>query len=139
MQSPRSLSILALLGLGVLFAIANLWFAAARSTIPLELHGTVMQKKRLIEKTPGVDDVYLVTLDSNRRIQVDGDVFDAMFENASIHKQAWTRTLYVDGKRETLGWSQDFQGMCWSMPLTVLVFVLVSMMQLLSLRFQVFQ
>ncbi|MEZ6088511.1 MAG: hypothetical protein R3C05_10890 [Pirellulaceae bacterium] len=48
-----------LLLLSVLFAAANLWFAAARTTIPLKLRGTVTHKQRLIEKTPGVDDVYI--------------------------------------------------------------------------------
>lgn len=123
MRSLKSLSILTLLFLGVSFAGANVWFAAARSTIPLELSGNVTRKQRLIEKTPGVDDACLVELDSSRRIQVDGAVFDALIQNRVVSKSAWSQTIKIDGRDTDLSWSPDFRGMLWAMPLTVLVFV----------------
>ncbi len=130
MPSARLLSILALILLGMSFAGANLWFAAARSTVPLELHGQLTEKQRLIEKTPGVDDVYIVTLDADRRIQVDGPIFDAMAVNQSVNKWAWTRIIEIDGKNIALSWSPDFRGMLWAMPWTVAICVLVGMMSL---------
>jgi hypothetical protein len=117
-----------LLILGVSFAGANLWFAAARSTIPLELHGTVTRKQRLIEKTPGVDDVHIVTLDSGRRIQVDAHVFNAIAEGQSINKAAWARTLQVGDRAFALSWSRDVRGMLWAMPLTLVIAVVLGMM-----------
>lgn len=125
MPSLRCLSILTLLILGVSFAGANLWFAAERSTIPLELHGDVTQKQRLIEKTPGVDDVYIVTLDSGQRIQVDGHVFDAVAEGQSVNKTAWSRTIQIEGNAVALSWSRDVRGMMWAMPLTVVICIVL--------------
>ena len=122
------MSILLLIILGASFAGANLWFTATRSTIPLELHGNLTQKQCLIEKTPGVDDVYIVTLDLDRRIQVDGSVFNAMAENQSVNKPAWARIIEIDGNNIALSWSPDFHGMLWAMPLTVTVCALVGMM-----------
>ncbi len=114
--------------LGVSFAGANIWFAATRSTIPLDLHGNVTQTQRLIEKTPGVDDVYIVTLDLDRRIQVDGPVFDTLATHQSVKKRAWSRIIEIDGKNIALGWSPDYRGMLWAMPLTVAVCVFLGMM-----------
>lgn len=128
MLSPKSQSIIALLILGFFFAGANIWFAAARSTIPLELHGIVTHAQRLIEKTPGVDDVYIVTLDSDRHIQVDGPVFNALAAQQSVNKHAWTRIITIDGRDIFLAWSPDFRGMLWAMPLTLAVCVFVGMM-----------
>lgn len=125
MLSLKTASILTLIILAVSFAGVNIWFAAARSTIPLELHGHVTHTQRLIEKKPDVDDVYLVTLDSGRRIQVDGPVFDALAAHQSVKKRAWTAIIEIDGKNIALEWSPDFRGMLWAMPLTVAVCVLL--------------
>jgi hypothetical protein len=122
------MSILAILVLGALFAGGNLWFTAARSAIPLELRGTVTQKQRLIEKSPGVDDVYIVTIDSGRQIQLDGHVFDAIAEGQSINKLAMTRTLEIEGADFALSWSRDFRGMRWAMPLAVTILVVLGTM-----------
>ena len=59
-----------LLLLGLVFAGGNLWFAAARSTIPLRLHGEVAGMERRIEKTAGVDDVFLVKFADGTTVQV---------------------------------------------------------------------
>ncbi len=121
MRSPRTLSVVALLVLGVAFAGGNLWYTAARSTIPLELTGTIVTKQRRTEKWRGVDDVYLLVLDSGRRVQVDAAVFEAVAERQAIRKQPWDRTLEADGKMIPLDWSADVRGMLWAMPLTLLV------------------
>ena len=118
---PRSLSVVVLLLLGILFAGGNVWFAAVRSTIPLELEGNVTHKRRLMEKTPGIDDVHLVTIDARRRIQVDGKVFDAIVLDRPISKAAWSRTLETDGLEFSLEWSPDFHAMVWAMPLILVV------------------
>ena len=128
MPSPRSFSIPALLLLGVLFAGGNLWFTAARSTIPLRVSGTVTHKQRLIEKTPGVDDVYIMTLDGKRPFQIDGHLFDAIGQGQFIRKTALSRTLEIDGRTFTLAWSRDFRGMMWAMPLTVVICVALGVM-----------
>ncbi len=120
------MSVVALLALGMAFAAGNLWYTAARSTIPLELNGTVVSKQRKAEKWPGVDDVYLLVFDSGRRVQVDAAVFDAVAERQTIRKQAWDRTLEADGQTIPLDWSADLRGMLWAMPLTVLVGGLVA-------------
>ena len=118
--------------LGASFAGANVWFAAARSTIPLELHGNVTQKQRLIEKTPGIDDVYLVTFDSIRRIQVDRPVFDSLVPNRSVNKPAWSRTLDSDGRMVNIDWSADFRGMVWAMPLIAVMLVVCGILTILA-------
>ncbi len=123
MPSPRYVSVLVLILLGLSFAGANLWIAAARSTIPRRLHGKVTQKRCLIEKTPGVDDVYIVTLDSDQDIQVDREVFNAVADGHAVEKSAWSRTLSIDGHAFGLGWSRDFHGMLWAMPLAAAICV----------------
>ena len=122
-----------LIALGVSFAVANVWFAAVRSTIPLRLSAIITQKQRLIEKTIGVDDACLLTLNSGERIQVDGAVFDAMAENKLVNKQAWSRIIDVDGRKISLEWSADFRGMRWAMPLTVAVLIVLGIMGLFPL------
>ncbi len=121
MPSPKNLSTISLILLGVSFAGGNLWFAFARSTIPLELQGLVTDKQNLIEKTPGVDDVYIVTLDVNRCIQFDRLVFDAIAANQTVKKRAWMTIIEIEGKSTSLTCSHDFHGMIWAMPLTVCV------------------
>ncbi len=130
MRSPRTLSLVALLALAGAFAGGDLWYTAARSTIPLELNGTIVSKQRRTEKWRGVDDVYLLVLDSGRRVQVDAAVFDAVAERQMIRKQPWERTLEADGNTIPLDWSADVRGMLWAMPLTVLVCAAVGVMLL---------
>jgi hypothetical protein len=120
--------VVVLLVLGMAFAVGNLWYTAARSTIPLELNGTIVTKQRRAEKWPGVDDVYLLNLNSGRRVQVDREVFDAVAERQTIRKQPWERTLEADGRTVPLDWSADLRGMLWAMPLTLLVCVAVGVM-----------
>ena len=125
MRSPKTLAIGLLVTLGLAFAGANLSFAAARSTIPLGFSGTIVTKQRRAEKWLGVDDVYLLTLDSGRRVQVDATVFESLSERQSVSKQSWEHSLKADGQTIPLTWSADVRGMLGAMPLTVLVCVLV--------------
>ena len=134
MRSPRFWSVVALLALGGAFAGGNLWFTTERSTIPLGLSGTIITKQRRAEKWRGVDDVYLLVLDSGRRVQVDAAVFEAVAERQTIRKQPWDRTLEADGQPVPLDWSADVRGMLWAMPLTVAVCVLVGVVQALLHR-----
>jgi len=114
-----------LLVLAFLFASGNLWFAAARSTIPIAIDGQVVDQQRLFEKSRGVDDVFFVTLPSGRRIQVDRHVYEAVRENDSIEKPSWARRLDVSGHNFVLSWSQDYRGMVWAMPAVMALSVLV--------------
>lgn len=113
MRSARSNQVLILFVLGVGLAAANLWYAALRSTIPLELRGEVTKKERGIEKSPGVDDVYLVTLDRTRVLQVDRTVYDSVSVSQSIDKSAWSNKATFNGRTITLAWSADFYGLVW--------------------------
>ena len=128
MPSPKSISILAILLLGVLFAGGNLWFTAARSTIPLRMSGTITRKQRLIEKTPGVDDVFIITLGGNRQFQIDGHLFDAIGLGQFVRKTALSRTLEIDVRTFNLAWSRDFRGMMWAMPLTLVICIALGVM-----------
>jgi len=122
---PRAYSLGILLLLGLALAQANLWIAAARTTIPLALDGQVREKERRLEKKPGVDDVCLVTLDDGTSFQVDIAVYDAIIPGCTLNKDAWSRQLHVDGVTVDLDWSLDFRRMLWTMPAAVLVLILV--------------
>jgi hypothetical protein len=112
----------------VFLAAGNLWFAAVRSTIPLRLNGRATHKQRLTEKTVGVDDVHLITLDDGTRIQVDGPVYEAVVLNHVVRKDAWSRKLEVDGTNINVDWSRDFSGMLWAMPSVLVVFLMLGIL-----------
>jgi hypothetical protein len=107
--------------LGVTLAVANVWFAAARSTIPLRLDGKVAAKRQLREKHTGKDDVYLLELNQRGRVQVDKLVFDAVNEGERIRKESWSRQLDHDGHTTDLEWSTDLHGMLWTMSGSLIV------------------
>ncbi|HUG67181.1 MAG TPA: hypothetical protein VMM76_05495 [Pirellulaceae bacterium] len=117
----KLLAVATLFLLGVLLAVANVWFAAARSTIPLRLDGKVVAKRQLSEKHPGTDDVYLLELNQQGRVQVDKHVFDAVKEEERIRKESWSRHLEHDGHATDLEWSTDLLGMLWTMPGSLIV------------------
>ena len=128
MLSLKPLSILVLIVLGVVFSCANVWYSASRSTIPLELQGKVTDKRRLLEKHPGIDDVCIVALDGERGFQIDADLYAVLEVGSSINKQAWAKIIEIDGNRVELDWSHDFRGMLTAMPLTMLVCVVLGVM-----------
>jgi hypothetical protein len=100
---------------------ANLWFAAVRSTIPLKFEWRVVEKRRLAEKHPGFDDVYLLNLGPRGWVQVDEAVYSAVEEGDRIRKQAWSRTLEIENRSIDLEWSRDVAGMLRVMPGVLLV------------------
>ncbi len=123
MRSGKFITAVLLLSLGVCLVLANLWFTAARSTIPLALDTQVDRKYRLSEKNPKVDNVYLLYFENNDSLQVDADVFFAIEKKTRIRKRAWSFQLETGGQTIDLGWSQDFYGMLWSMPIALAIFI----------------
>jgi len=110
--------------LAVVLAVVNVWFAAARSTIPLRLDGKVSAKRQLREKHPGKDDVYLLDLNQQGRLQVDRHVFDEVKEGERIQKLRWSRQLEHDEHSFGLEWSTDFRGLLWVMPGSLIILLL---------------
>ena len=121
MRLHKLLAMATLLLLGVTLAVANVWFAATRSTIPLWLDGKVVAKRQLNEKHPGKDDVYLLDLHQQGPVQVDKHVFDAVNEGETIRKERWSRQLEHNGHVADLEWSADLHGMLWTMPGSLIV------------------
>lgn len=121
MQWPKLLTIAGLLVLACVLATANIWFAAARSTIPLRLDAEVQSKRRLMEKHRGVDDVYLLYLNRQRTLQVDKAIFESVAAGSRIRKTAWSRQFEHDGEVVDLNWSADFRGMLKTMPGIIVV------------------
>ncbi len=123
-----------MVSLGILFACANVWFTAARSTIPIAISGTVTQKHRLIEKIPGIDDVYLVSLSSGRRIQIDGHMYHLVSRGQTLEKSAWDSHVRIEGRVFQLVWSRDLRGMALAMPLTITICLVVGVTAVCSGR-----
>jgi len=110
--------------LGGVLAAANIWLAAARSTIPLQLDDEVIGMRQLGEKHPGKDDVYLLDLHQQGRLQVDKHVFDVVKKGTRIRKVRWSRQIEHDGHTTVLEWSTDLRGMLWVMPGILIVMLL---------------
>lgn len=91
MRSPRLLAAIGLLLTAVAITAANLWFAAARSMIPLALDDVVVERRVLAEKHAGIDDVYLLDLQHRGRLVVDKAVYDALVEGSPVRKSAWSK------------------------------------------------
>lgn len=115
-MSPRTITYACLLLVGLPLAAGNVWFAAKRSTIPLQLDARVVRKEVRREKHPGEDDVFLLQLSPGRLLQVDEALFRAVNEGAALRKDAWSRRLEANGRTIELGWSCDFRGMLIAMP-----------------------
>jgi len=130
LPSPRFIAAATLFLLALLLAAANVWFVAARSTIPLALDGKVHSKEVRHEKPPPKDDVCLLTIDG-RQVHVDRDVFERMEVGIQVSKEAWSPLLKVNDQDLRLHWSADFRGMIWTMPLTLGV-ILAALMCLLA-------
>ena len=109
-----------LLGLGLGLAGLNVWVTLARSTIPAHLQATVIGVEVLPEKHPGVDDVWMVTVDGER-FQADRAVAQHLAPGQRVQKAAWSRTLEVDGHSVLLSLSADARAMWIAMPLLVLL------------------
>lgn len=122
----RSLNLVLLLVIGVLLAAGNLWFAAARSLIPLSLDNRIQKAELRWEKHPGVDDVHLIWLDDGRVLQVDLPISKVptagvLSEGVQVQKASWARTVRLDGREMQLDWSADFRGLVKCMPVFLAV------------------
>ncbi len=124
MRLHRFSAMVTLFLLGIVLAAANIWFAAARSTIPLRLDDEVIEMRQLREKHPGKDDVYLLDLRQQGVVQVDKHVFKAVSEAERIRKERWSRQLDHDGHTIDLEWSVDLHGMLWAMPGSLIVILM---------------
>lgn len=120
MHSRKPL-LLCLLGIGLLLCAANVWFAARRSLIPLEIAAVVRVKELRPEKHPGIDDVCLLELSEDGWYQVDRDVFEAVNDGDRIRKAAWARELRRADETVSLSWSTDAAGIVWCMPSTLAI------------------
>lgn len=123
MRLRRWLIVVALLTAAAALAAANIWFTAARSTIPLRLEGIVARKETRHEKHPPRDDVWLLDLRPGGVVQVDETVFDQVAAGDELRKDRWSRRLLCNERPVDLKWSADFYGMLWAMPLSMAVIV----------------
>jgi hypothetical protein len=110
-----------LLIIAVALAAANLWFAAIRSTIPLALDDIVGEREIRIEKHPGVDDVYLLTMKRAGTRQVDKPVYDQVKEGDRLRKRAWETRLMAGQRIVRLVWSADARGLAAVMPAVLII------------------
>jgi hypothetical protein len=108
---------LLLFALAAALAGGNLWFTAARSTIPLSLDTKILGHEVRREKHPGRDDVYLLVLAGLGQMQVDREIYDAVAIGETLHKEGQSRELLHGDKVLPLDWSRDHRGMLLAMPL----------------------
>ncbi len=111
---------------GVGLAAGNLWFTAARSTIPLALDADVVKREVRAEKHPGVDDVHLLHFTDGTLRQVDQPVYAVASHGARLQKTAGSRRLHIDGNGQDLIWSRDFVGMTRAMPLAIVLLAILT-------------
>jgi len=126
LPSPKTMSIVVLLALATIFAAANVWFAAARSTIPLRLDAVVQRKEIRHEKHPPNDDVCLLDLGPQGILQVDQSVFDRVRVDDHLRKNRWSRFLDCNRWKIELAWSPDTRGMIRAMPLVFGVMLILT-------------
>lgn len=121
----RSAAVLLLI-LGAALVAGNLWFTAARSTIPLAIDGRIASREIRFEKHPGHDDVCLLHFEDGRKLHVDASVFAAVDVGQWLYKSAWERSLYCHGATVPLEWSADAQGMWRTMGVALVALVAVA-------------
>jgi hypothetical protein len=136
LRSHSFLALAFLLLIGALLAVGNVWIAAKRSTIPLELHEAVAKKEVRREKHPDHDDVHLLCFQSGRVLEVDRQVFEAVHEGERIEKSVWARELRHGAHALQLFWSRDYQGMTRAMPMVVLILGITALCVQWSLRWR---
>lgn len=117
-----------------LLAIANLWFTAARSMIPLAVDAKLISKETRPEKHPGVDDVYLLKLAGGQTIQVDQAIYDFVAEGEQLKKGAWSNQLDSGSETLRLQFSRDFQRMLWVMTATIAAALILCVLTIRSDR-----
>jgi hypothetical protein len=125
MHSRKPFWIVACLLIGMTLCAENLWGTGSRSLIPCSLNSVLVAKEMRHEKHQGVDDVYLLTLESGAVLEVDQTIFDAVLPSQRLAKNVWERTLHVDDSTMTLTFSPDFEGMLRVMPVAIGIFVMM--------------
>ena len=109
---------------GIVLSLVSLVVTLWRSTIPVELDGRVEDIEFLSEDNPGIDDIYVLTIDGED-IHVDRAVATQLTPNVYVSKEAWSTELIVgrfDAERTIhLSPSEDFTGLALTMPIVALV------------------
>ena len=119
MRSPRPFLLLLALAL----CVGNLTFTFLRSTIPFELDGRVSDIVFITEKHPGIDDIYVLTVE-DRDLRVDPDVAREVEVGDELRKNSWSSEMLIgrEGSERTLQIepSRDFNRMAFVMPIVAL-------------------
>ena len=115
-----------LLVIGLLLCAGNLWFTAARTTIPLSLELTVVDKEIRHEKHPGFDDIHLLQFSDGTSRVVDGSIYDSVVAGQIVSKKRWSPRLLIGAQSIALDWSADVRGMAWVMPVAALMFFVLA-------------
>ena len=90
------------------------WQLAARSTIPISLHGEVVSV-RSADEHPGTDNAWFVRIGDRTR-QVDTEVGRLLRAGDRVEKEAWDRTLLLNGRPVELALSDDARAALWFAP-----------------------
>jgi hypothetical protein len=117
MRWPKITAVLLLFALAAVFAVANIWYTAVRSTIPLALDTIVLSKEVRREKHEGKDDVFLLELEGLGLIQVDREIYESTSVGETLRKERLSRELHHGDQLLTVHWSRDCLGMLTAMPL----------------------
>lgn len=81
------------------------WQLASRSTIPMSLHGEVVSV-RSADEHPGHDNAWFVRIGDTTH-QVDTEVGRLLRVGDRIDKDAWDRTMLLNGHPTDLSYSDD--------------------------------
>ncbi len=100
-----------LVATGLACLAGNLHFTSRRTLIPQALDARLEHRERRTEKHRGLDDVVLWHFDGGHVVQVTDVVDELVPRGARVTKDAWERTLRVDGEARPLTWSDDVVGM----------------------------
>ena len=137
MRSPErgfAWAAVALVFTGVLFAALAAWTLVDRSAIPADLQGTVTAVELRHEKHPGVDDVWLISVDAGGLRHVDSDVAALVDVGDRVEKDAWDTTLTVNGDPHSLALSDHARAMLTFAPACALLIAALTLLTHLRAR-----
>lgn len=117
----RLVPALVLLLSGMLFAALAAWALVVRSTVPSSVDGTVTAVEVRREKHPGVDDVWMVTVDDEAPRHLDRSVATLVSEGDRVRKDPWASVLHVDGRAYPLTLSRDARRMLLLAPVVTVL------------------
>ena len=95
------------------------WQLAMRSTIPTSFHGEVVSV-RSADEHPGHDNAWFVRIGNTTR-QFDGDVARLLRAGDRVDKDAWDRTMLLNGRPVELELSDDAKASLWFAPVLTAV------------------